>query len=517
MATSPLEALALELMLMVLESITDLPTLYNLVCASPSAKLWFDKNAIKITNKLVDNTIPEEFHDYVRWISITGSISSTSSPFAASNIDRFLSQYNAIVSTENQFDNTAVLHPGLIYTPGPRKVLLAATRVQRLEDACLHHMLSRLHELAPGHPDGPMGATGVDHLIRLPQESFKPFAAWAPSWVERFRVQEGLWQILDGASSSAIPGMPSQGIHRVNRGAWSRVLQPDHAEALVGDVQRGYQRGDGYDSVDDTLRELLGCHLTSMLAGLVTEPVRNQALNNLSAACASVPADYYDEQQPVEGEEGDMDGQSRRHATMHNYATSFYVTRYRWLPTSGPLNRQGLRALSLLGVSIWDTRRLVALGLALPPGTAPMPFGPCAYLEQFDSIAGRQLAAWRSVFLQELRRLRGTWLGLRAILGDCDAYVDAWGTETAPLEWTPIVRRMTEFRPSMGEARYDGPLESGGSRNFHNGVVRDMIEEMRFVMTEYQQPVEEVEAVDAVEGVQDVEGGLDDIVILAHL
>ena len=36
----------------------------------------------------------------------------------------------------------------------------------------------------------------------------------------------------------------------------------------------------------------------------------------------------------------------------YNYGVTFNITRLRWLPTSGPLGRQGLRAVSLLGLSI---------------------------------------------------------------------------------------------------------------------------------------------------------------------
>ena len=490
---SHLESLAYELWVMILNDLPNLASLYALICASPTGKNIFDRNPTYFVNKLIDETLPTELHKYPKWIAITGSVSSPPSPFASTTLNEFLGRYHGeIIKLNNQPGNVPALLPGLNNTLGPRKALLAADRVQRLADICLCEMTTRLHtKLTPGHPEGPSGLFTNTYiiqrprhlqLVRVPAVSLKAPSPCIPSWIERFRVREAIWQILDGVSNSAVPGAPQLGVLRENREDWCQVLQPEFfTGVLIDPAQRGYQRGDPYDCANDTIRGLLGCTLAEMMAGQVTEQVKKHAVEIIRAASLKIPSDWKSEPQPAEGDADDRLGLTRRHANIPNYGMSYFITSYRWVPTSGKLRRQGLRALSLLGMSIWDNRRLLNLGLALPPGGIPLGSCHVRFTSYLDYPPGSQVAAWRSMFLQELRHLQGTWLGDIVINEDISGYLDAWYTEVAPADPTDLVDRMTEMTFSLWESDYDGPLQWEGTREFHREVLEDMTE----VMDEY--------------------------------
>ena len=214
------------------------------------------------------------------------------------------------------------------------------------------------------------------------------------------------------------------------------------------------------------------------MGGQATEIVTKRAIERLQKASSEIPSTWNVNKRRSEGD---------INIGIPNYGMSFYITRFRWLPTSGPLGRQGLRAVSLLGVSIWDTKRLLDLGLALPPGVPSMPFGS-TWVEKWDGPAGRQLAAWRSVFLQELRRVRGTWLGYQVLTDDCSAWLDVWAMDALPKSSAGLISRMTEFGLSTGEMLYDGPLQWEGSRGLHDSFVRFTVKVIRAKLLSYQWP-----------------------------
>lgn len=109
----------------------------------------------------------------------------------------------------------------------------------------------------------------------------------------------------------------------------------------------------------------------------------------------------------VEKGEGDIYGQSRRHIYCTNYEAWFYVLNYCLDGYSGPVNRQNFNAMSRLGLSVCDTRRLLALGLAqLPEGEYPDH-------EARHEDLGTRLAVWRRVFEWEYYRVCKTRSGTK--------------------------------------------------------------------------------------------------------
>lgn len=82
---------------------------------------------------------------------------------------------------------------------------------------------------------------------------------------------------------------------------------------------------------------------------------------------------------------------------------SYYQDRYCGAAGTGPGERHDFRALSRLGVSIWDTDRLRRLGLAFHPGVAPGAFGHHAHW------------SWRSILIQEVSRIANRDIGRRKL------------------------------------------------------------------------------------------------------
>ncbi|SPO07358.1 uncharacterized protein DNG_10052 [Cephalotrichum gorgonifer] len=508
------EGLPIEIVLTIMEEVPDLPTLYALICASPQAADLFNKYSVHILNFLIPRSMPKELQDFARWIAVVGSLKTPNGPYATEDptLENFTIKYRKDNGRRAQRER---LIRDLTPTKGPRHVLLAAHRIQRLERVCLARMLDLLHELEPSYPHGPTvkldEESQSDNLFEQPPESFRPSASWAPSWIERFRVQRALWQIMVGSYASFIPGLPEAGVSRENREAWHDIFNPyKPLEFVVGRWSMGYQRGDVYDCVHDTLHDLLGCSPTKLFTGRASESEVEHVQSQLSKI--SPKGWEHDEPQPVETEEGDIMGQSRRHIDCAGYGTRFYVLEYRGAVSSGPLKRSDFRAVSRLGLAVWDTERMLQLGLAQPSRrrmglatpassdshSAAINDQSAANDEDFvasdddasgsedgsvvsdstlDDFEGR-LCAWRSVFLQELPRLKGTSLGDEVLSPQCYELLEMWKRREVTSGFREVMNQLTHSTANEVDEAYDGPVESEDMREFRDDEVHDIIDRM---------------------------------------
>ena len=480
-----LEGMAAELLTIIMEDSSDLTSLYNLICASPRCLASFNENQTLIIERVMTRTMPTELHDFPRWIAITASLKNPSigpSPYSPSN--QTMVSFLEILG--NQLDgpigdgNVPRMLSQLSETQGPRMALLAAERVQKLEKICLVTMLTRVHELKEGHPPGPRVIEADSMvsrpLIPLPVCSFTPCGNWEPSWVERLRVQRALWQIFAGCSVKWLPEMPATGASRENGGEWGPVFAGPsvNADQIVGAWNRGYQRGDEYDCVYDTLQALFGCRPSALFTGQTSEAELEIARQGFLSATQERPAtwNWAHEPQPVETEEGERMGRSRRHGRVPNYATWFYVLDYRYVPTSGPFTRHGFRAVSRLGLAIWDALRLRMLKLAHPPGLPVTVM--TGVLSPPGSAGGRQVAAWRSVILQELAR----WDDGPVMSEEIDSWMDAWSARVVGSDWAQVLKRMRVFWPFQTNNLEDGEV--------HNKAVMRLLDRMLHEAACYQ-------------------------------
>lgn len=63
---SAIESVPPEILVMIMEAIPDLASLYGLICSCPSAAALFNRDPSHYINKLVENTLPEELWPYPR-------------------------------------------------------------------------------------------------------------------------------------------------------------------------------------------------------------------------------------------------------------------------------------------------------------------------------------------------------------------------------------------------------------------------------------------------------------------
>lgn len=556
--SATMESVPPELLIMIMEAMPDLASLYSLICASPCAEAIFNRNPSRYINQIIQDTLPYELRPYPRWIAVIGSLRSDASPYSTPNQTptSFISRYREfqnhcdLLYAFPELDEAEPLVRQLSGTPGPRTVLVAAHRIEKLENICLASMLARLHEVEPGRPrggDGPEQPRPENLILEL-EELCGPHALWGPSWVERIRVREALWQIMTSCYSRMVPGIPAEGVSRENREEWCAILgtmDPMDRDAIAGAWNRGYQRGDPFDCVYYTLWDVLGCSPMRLFTGLANKDevryAQDQVREVLSESLGFVvdwddaepqpveavycgggshplvadddadstvqaqsdatdddgdvdmqevqsditdndgdvgmqPADNQDaEPQPsdaVERDEGDVFGQSRRHIRCANYGTWFFVLNYCGSETSGPVHRQHLLPISRLGLSVWDTRRLLTLGLAqLPDGGYPDHEAREADLEVRREV-------WRRVFVREYNRMRGTpfknEVTTPRLRRDIDIWV-TWGNDEGWMWRTAhVLSNGRDIR-----SRYDGPVEEVGQIGTYDDVVWRMRREMR--------------------------------------
>lgn len=554
-----MESIPPEILLMIMEVMPDLASLYNIICASPCAAAIFDRNPTRYINQIIQDSLPYELRPYPRWIAVIASLGSDASPYyteqgtPAGFIGRYreFQNHSDFLYVFPELDEAEPLVRELAGTPGPRSVLVAAHRIQQLENICLASMLARLHEVEPGRPRQGKRPEEPrpEHFILELEELCGPQALRAPSWVERIRVREALWQIMTSCYSRMVPGMPREGISRENREEWCAILgtmDPLDRDAIAGAWNRGYQRGDPFDCVYYTLWDVLGCSPMRLFTGLATQTevrhAQDQVREVLSESLGFVanwndaepqpveavycegeaqplivdddadsevqealsdaadddgdvdmqevqsditdddgdvemqPADDNDaEPQPsnaVERDEGDVFGQSSRHIRCANYGTWFFILNYCRSETSGPVHRQHLLPISCLGLSVWDTRRLLTLGLAqLPDGGYPDPEA-----READREVRREV--WRRVFMREYNRIRSTPFKDEVTTPRLRRDIDIWVTWSNDEWWMWRSVHLLNYGRDI-TSRYDGPVEEVGQMGAYDDVVWRMRREMR--------------------------------------
>lgn len=256
-----------------------------------------------------------------------------------------------------------------------------------------------------------------------------------------------------------------------------------HISPIVApDWARGYQRGDAYDCVHDTLETVLGVSPSALFGGQVSRDAVEAALRRLAdARQASVGqwvGEYEDyELAPDDGEDGDIDGRSRKYTGIANYGMRHYVLHYRWAPTSGPFTRQDFRVVSQLGLAIWDTARLRTMNLAVWPRQHPVTIPN--YLDHMleETPGYTQLVAWRSVFLQELERLQGTAFECEVVPEAAGPYFRAWMRAGVVGErWEELLHTMSQTAgQTQSDVNYDGPWVAPEHFAYLNSVLNRTI------------------------------------------
>lgn len=259
-APQGLQDLPPEVMLMILEDLPDLSSLGAIVLASNWTRAVFRDFSIRLINPLLDQ-MPGHLRRYPLWIAIVASLQSPNSPYRPNNpgsIRSFIDKCTAvhglaglgqIIAGGNGFPRP---NRELQETPGPLEVVIAAHKVESLTPVCLSRPMTLLSELEEGHPPAPVhtyiDANGSAQQIRMPEdESFLRVGdPEPPSYVERTRVEEALWQLLTNSYARHLPQMPRHGPSRENIDKWYHLFDADEldiTDLVAGGWNRYYFRG----------------------------------------------------------------------------------------------------------------------------------------------------------------------------------------------------------------------------------------------------------------------------------
>ncbi|KAL2113458.1 hypothetical protein VUR80DRAFT_3858 [Thermomyces stellatus] len=146
-----------EIMLMVIEVVPDLASLYSLVFASAWALQVFKNGSTRVINRVVDK-MPSHLRRYPWWIAIISSLQSKRSPYTLEDptLQSFIRRHedlHALLSLDAIADNESMfprLREDLFGTPGPLRLLTAARLVELLAPGCLSRAIALLSELEPG-------------------------------------------------------------------------------------------------------------------------------------------------------------------------------------------------------------------------------------------------------------------------------------------------------------------------------------------------------------------------------
>lgn len=185
--------LPLEILLIILQNVSDLPSLYRFICASGRVNAAFEFEPAPILDKVIARSIPD-FRKVAWMIAIMASLSNGIgfdmglSP-QQSKSTSWVGQANSLPAG---VPTTALLsHAFDINTQGRRYLLLTAYRIDQLFHICFVTLLQNIHELIFFEKTH----TSSNKSFRS-GVFFDPAAWWSPSWAERFRVERALWKLF---------------------------------------------------------------------------------------------------------------------------------------------------------------------------------------------------------------------------------------------------------------------------------------------------------------------------------
>jgi hypothetical protein len=153
----------------------------------------------------------------------------------------------------------------------------------------------------------------------------------------------------------------------------------EYSGLLMGEWLWPAVRGDVFDSVNYVLYSILGHSPLLFFSGILYSDVVDaeiEARDKLDAAheytkhiIRSNSEWLMSDSKPTNNniKEDFLLGQGTQDFSRHNFAMGFFVSQYVQSDVGKTLEAKDFRCASLLGLSVWDTPRLCALGLAPPP------------------------------------------------------------------------------------------------------------------------------------------------------
>lgn len=302
-----------ELVLEIFKLLKTLPCAYNLVCSSPGASRVFASYGSEIIESIMAGGERHEFDDHARILASLIAAASSEEARAHLRLPETIADFTRVIiegwvewryacsraeviahapvhvphcwplggnKEENRLDRFGTLHRCMNDTEGPRRAVMWAERVRKLEHAILSELIARTEAMRFSlptdddppfyyHPDLQPGRPVV-HKVDL-----------IPSWLEGFRVRRALWLYIINTN-----------LPRLYHGAGQPSWVPDCTSFIPA-----FRDGDRWVCLNGRLQEFVcvrECVADILGAGLnlflnASRPVRQRGLENLDALIRSRP------------------------------------------------------------------------------------------------------------------------------------------------------------------------------------------------------------------------------------
>ena len=366
----PFQRIPFHVLLHIVKSVQDLPSLLHLLHASPTISCLFNDCAPEIFDAVAQRSIPQNIQTLLHTIAYirAGKTESDDLYDFTSKIGSY-TIYQRRPVKEDERPSSSVL----------RDILALACHIQHLGDQCISDMLQRCSKLNLSHlvdkcsPEKPTGPKCYVHP-RSPHPRMQPYelqgSGGPPSWMEVQRVHRALWRLQ-----------------------------------LFYDVQRAAASGDKFNWPAEHVHKIL-----NMAPETFWDSMEHRLLEELRTVGDCVKRIYPDSSKsqlptyrgsisyswPVLIAENSIPVYSRWSPTVYLNQPACGHAFIEGLSRSSVLPYVGFRPFRSYGLSIWDRRRLMALELAR-----------VLYSEEEGEYPGITMSAtnlhftWRSIMTNE--------------------------------------------------------------------------------------------------------------------
>ncbi|KAL1965173.1 hypothetical protein VTN77DRAFT_5927 [Rasamsonia byssochlamydoides] len=233
MTTDTFDHLPTEIILAIIEDLPDLPSLRNLVHASPACLRVFSYNGAAIMERIMKTTpIPKQVQAIIRLVALLRSSACFSRAYPT---------LDALVTMCTSKDFASIPRPLGEITLSPRilrGILETMYQLWCLTHSCLQHYIDRCLALRPSRLLDPKfrykpQEHGAPWRLRPEGRRVTPKNWGPPSWAEESRVSRAFWRVqllydLRKAASENRLGWSDQEVERLGTmGAWEFGVSPE--------------------------------------------------------------------------------------------------------------------------------------------------------------------------------------------------------------------------------------------------------------------------------------------------
>lgn len=335
----PFYSIPSPVLLTIVKLSPDLLSLWSLVQASPVVSSLFDECASEITEAVLSSSLPSHTQTLIRAIILVHSNSCSSS-----NWHDFLNKYIHSPQSTNTISKSTLSHV-------LRGILALASQLHHVAHSCLQDLNDRCLALEPYHLLDPAFQYRPNLPIRHPLgQRYQPQDIGSPSWVEEQRVCLALWRLqlllcLREATLSVL-GWPEEDLERF------QSMEPDQLWESLPSWE--------LETVK-CVHEYL-CESQEQVTMDLSTTKTSQGSVRLLSRCLTQKIRYdWPTASPRDDEAGWLWGQSTRQLNGPSRGYLFLTGPLRYSPQS-PLKGASFGVFRRFGFSIWDLKRLAALG-----------------------------------------------------------------------------------------------------------------------------------------------------------